>query len=419
MRNSIAFLSLTLMLIATTFSPAESVSPSPAETSIAQARKAIAAKPERAEAYNSLAVAFLRRARETSDASYIQQADKAVQRALQLAPDNFESQRTQVSVLLEKHEYPKALDQAKALNSKIADDIMVYGLLTQANAELGNYDQAEKAAQWMLNLRPGNAPALLNTAYLRELFGDPDGAYEVLDLALQSTAPNETEESAWILTRMAHMRLISGNVEAADHLLHGALDAFPGYRAALEGLAQVRVAQKRDDEAIILLKQCEQALPRAVDLYHLAETLQLAGRADDAEKAFTEFQERAEGEAARKDSANRELIFYYADQAHQPSKALQLAKQEVAWRHDVYTLDAYAWALHVNGQDREARNQIDIALAVGIRDAKLFRHAGEIALKLRDLAVAERDLKQSVEMNTADSEQARVTLANLSQVGRR
>src|ERR1700686_583008 len=102
MRNSIAFLSLILMLIATTFSPAESARPSPAETSIAQARKAIAAKPERAEAYNSLAVAFPRRARETSAASYIQQADKAVQRALQLAPDNFESQRTQVSVLLEK-----------------------------------------------------------------------------------------------------------------------------------------------------------------------------------------------------------------------------------------------------------------------------------------------------------------------------
>jgi tetratricopeptide (TPR) repeat protein len=418
-RNSIAFLSLILTLIAVTFVPAQAANPSPAEASIAEARRAIAAKPERAQAYNSLAVALLRRARETSDASYIQQADQAVQRSLQLAPDNFESQRTQVSVLLEKHEYPQALDQAKALNRKIADDTMVYGLLTQANAELGNYGEAEKAAQWMLNLRPGNSPALINTAYLRELFGDPDGAYEVLDLALESTAPNETEESAWLLTRMAHMRLVSGNADAADNLLHRALDAFPGYRAALEGLAEVRVAQKRDDEAITFLKQCEQALPRAVDFYHLAETLQLAGHPDDAKKAFTEFQERAEAEAASKDNANRELIFYYADQAHQPSKALQLAKQEVAWRHDVYTLDAYAWALHVNGQDLEARNQIETALAVGIRDAKLFRHAGEIALKLRDLAGAERDLKQSVEMNTADSEQARVTLASLTQGGRR
>jgi Tfp pilus assembly protein PilF len=96
-----------------------------------------------------------------------------------------------------------------------------------------------------------------------------------------------------------------------------------------------------------------------------------------------------------------------------------VAQQEYAWRHDVYTLDAYAWALHVNGQDAEARKQIETALAVGIRDAKLFRHAGEIALKAGDIAAAEHYLKQSVELNAVDSEQARRTLAGLSQAGQR
>jgi Tfp pilus assembly protein PilF len=79
----------------------------------------------------------------------------------------------------------------------------------------------------------------------------------------------------------------------------------------------------------------------------------------------------------------------------------------------VYTLDAYAWALHVNGQDAEARKQIETALAVGVRDAKLFRHAGEIALKTGDVPAAERYLKQSTELNTVDSDQARRTLAGL------
>ena len=54
-------------------------------------------------------------------------------------------------------------------------------------------------------------------------------------------------------------------------------------------------------------------------------------------------------------------------------RRLRVAKQEFAWRHDVYTLDAYAWALHVNGQDAEARKQIETALAVGIRDSKILR----------------------------------------------
>jgi len=94
---------------------------------------------------------------------------------------------------------------------------------------------------------------------------------------------------------------------------------------------------------------------------------------------------------------------------------LAIAEQEHAWRHDVYTLDAYAWALHVNGQDAEARKQIDAALAVGIRDAKLFVHAGEIALKSGDRLAAERYLRQSVSLHSTGSEQAGVLLGGLDQ----
>ena len=83
-------------------------------------------------------------------------------------------------------------------------------------------------------------------------------------------------------------------------------------------------------------------------------------------------------ESVRKDNSSRELIFYYADHANEPTKALEVAKQEFAWRHDVYTLDAYAWALHKNGEDAEARKEIDQALAVGTKDPKILSHATEI-----------------------------------------
>lgn len=64
-------------------------------------------------------------------------------------------------------------------------------------------------------------------------------------------------------------------------------------------------------------------------------------------------------------------------------KALAVAKGEFARRHDIYILEAYAWALHANGNDQEARKLIEAALALGMRDAKLMRHAGEIALSGR------------------------------------
>jgi hypothetical protein len=90
-----------------------------------------------------------------------------------------------------------------------------------------------------------------------------------------------------------------------------------------------------------------------------------------------------------------------------------VARQEYGRRQDVYTLDAYAWSLHLNGPDAEARRQIEAALAVGVRDARTLYHAGEIALKLGDRASAERYLQDSAAMNASGSEKARVTLAAL------
>src|SRR5213076_2533726 len=105
----------------------------------------------------------------------------------------------------------------------------------------------------------------------------------------------------------------------------------------------------------------------------------------------------------------------FADHAHQPVKALEVAQSEFARRHDAFTLDAYAWALHVNGLDAEARKHIEAALAVGIRDAKMFRHAGEIALANGDRATAEHYLRESAELNAPGSSQAIALLSTISQ----
>jgi tetratricopeptide (TPR) repeat protein len=389
---------------------------SPAERSIAEARKLIDKKPSQYSGYNQLAVALSRRARETSDVNFYAQAEDALKKSLELAPQNFEAEKIRIWLLLGRHEFAAAREAATDLNKKVPDDVLVYGFLTDANAELGNYKEAEDAAQWMLNLRPGNLPALTRAAYLRELFGDVDGAYELMYMALQATPPTETEDVAWIVTQMAHLRLISGKTEDAENLLNQALGKFPGYHYALANLAKVRTSQKRYDEAVNLLEQRYKAAAHAENLYDLAEALELAGRTGEAQKAFAEFESKSVAESVRADNSNRELIFYYADHAHLPAKALDIARQEYVRRHDVYTLDAYAWALHVNGDDSEARKQIETALGVGVRDAKIFRHAGEIAFNLGDKSAAERYLNESASLNGPGSEQARASLAALTRM---
>src|SRR5216684_1547540 len=102
---------------------------SPAEQSMAAAQKLINKNSKNFEAYNALALALSRRARETSDVVYYTQAEEALKKSFEISPDNFDGQRTAVWLLLGKHEFAAALEKAKVLNQKMPDDTMLYGFL--------------------------------------------------------------------------------------------------------------------------------------------------------------------------------------------------------------------------------------------------------------------------------------------------
>lgn len=393
----------------------QSIPVSSAQQKITQAQVQVDRNPKRYQAYNQLAMALARRARETSDVSFYTKADAALAKSFEISPGNLEGQKVQAWILLGKHEFAKAGGLAKQLNEKWPDDVLIYGYLVDANVELGNYPAAEEAAQWMLDIRPGNVPGLTRAAYLRELFGDVDGAIELMDMAYRQTAPNEFEDRAWILTQIAHLRFSHGNVDRADQVLQQALALFPNYHYALANLAKVRSAQGRFAEAADFLRQRYQNAAHAENAYDLASELERAGRHEEARALFAEFEAKAKKEQELPDNANRELIFYYADHANRPDEALRIAAREYALRKDVYTLDAYGWALSANGRNGAAREQLQAALAVGVRDAQLLYHAGIIAERAGDVAEALHLLHQSLEVNPA-SEYASAARAALDRL---
>ena len=201
MRILILSLVLSLPAICAAWS-ADAGSPSPAELRIAAAQKVLQKDPKRYMALNDLATGLVRRARETGDDSYYRQAEAAVGDSLRIQPENFEAGQAHVALLLGERKYSQALEEASALNHRMPDAVLVWGYIAEAEAALGDYDAAEQAAQWMMNLRPGNLPAFVCGASLREDWGDIDGALDFLGRALQQVPPLENEETAWILTRM-------------------------------------------------------------------------------------------------------------------------------------------------------------------------------------------------------------------------
>ncbi len=410
------FLAISLVGAAAYASGQSSPQLTPAEQKIAWARRQIQRQADNYQAYSELAIALARRARETSDTRFYAQAQEALERSLALKPDNFDARKAEVWILLGKHEFAQARAKAAELNKRAPDDVLVYGFLTDANAELGNYDEAEEAAQWMLDIRPGNVPGLTRAAYLRELFGDVDGALEFMDQAYEQTQPNEVEDRAWILTQMAHLKLTVGKLDSAQNLLEQALKLFPGYHYALGNLARVRMGQGRYEEAAQLFRRRYAAASHAENLYDVAQALEKAGHVEEARQAYAEFEQKARREMDIADNSNRELIFYYTDQAHRPIEALRVAQLEAARRHDVFTLDACAWALYSNGQYAEARQQMEKALAVGICDSTMFYHAGAIAAKAGNYDGARNYLKLSLELNehSESADAARTELAALA-----
>jgi tetratricopeptide (TPR) repeat protein len=358
--------------------PATSAQPTPAEISIQKAKEQIARKPNHAPYYNALAMAYARRARESSDVTFYQMAEETLEQSFAIAPENFEGMKTRAWLLLGKHEFAKALEVATALNQRAPDDVTVYGYLADANTELGNYPEAVKAIQWMLNIKPANVPGLTRAAYQRELHGDISGALELMQMAYDSTPFQEAEDRAWLLTQMAHLNYVEGDLAQAEKYAAGALGLFPDYHYALGTLAQVRTAQKRYGEAVELLAKRYKNAPHAENLFALAEALSHAGRNEDAAAAFAKFEKLSLAETDIADNSNHELISYYADFARQPEKALEIARKELARRHDVFTLDAHAWSLAEAGNYKEAGEEIGKALAVGVKDPKILAHAEAI-----------------------------------------
>src|SRR5215475_861559 len=109
---------------------------SPAEQSMAAANRLIAKNGKDFEAYNALALALSRRARETSDVKFYTLAEDALKKSFEISPGNFDGERTAVWLLLGKHDFPAALEKAQELSRKMPHDVMLYGFLTDANVEL-------------------------------------------------------------------------------------------------------------------------------------------------------------------------------------------------------------------------------------------------------------------------------------------
>lgn len=409
--------SLALALLLTTLPAFAAQTQSPAEKRIERANLALQSDPAQVRQLNDLAMALARRGRETADPKFYDEAQEAIARSMELAPDNLEARRIQVWTLLGQHEFGLALVHAKELNRVVPDDVTTYGLLADAHIEVGELAEAEEAVRWMLKLRPGNVAGMTRAAYLRELFGDVEGSLDLMLRAYHSIDPSEVEDRAWTLTHAAHLELSRGRLESAELLLGESAKLFPDYHYQVAQMAELRRAQGRDEEEVALRELHVRLAPHPENVAELAWSLQRVGKLSRAQQLLAEFEGDALAESESWDNANRELIRHFI-QTSRPRAALRLARHEMARRQDLHTRHAYAWSLHAAGHHEEARAQIEATLEVGVLDAVMLYHAGAIAKSQQDFDAAEEFLRRSLQQNSHSSvaDQARDMLEDLQKL---
>src|SRR5882672_12943200 len=122
-RQRLAALLITVIIAAATFAQtptlAPDAKPSPAERGMAQANRLIEKNPKNFEAYNALALALSRRARETSDVKFYTQAEDTLKKSFEISPANFDGERIRVWLLLGKHEFGAAREEALKLSKRM------------------------------------------------------------------------------------------------------------------------------------------------------------------------------------------------------------------------------------------------------------------------------------------------------------
>ncbi len=378
-------------------------SPSPmigtlADRAIRVAEAQIARNPQKGDGHVALATAYMRKVRESGDTGYYSRDEAAVQRALKLQPKSYKALRILALIETGKHEFRRAMTTAEGLRQRRPDDYWVHGLLGDAHVELGDYERAAVAYQKMIDLRPGLA-SYSRAAHLRALYGDPQGATELMAMAIRAGSRRDPETLAWCLVQFGKLRFNQGSLRAAEAAYQKALSVFPDSYLALGALGRLRGAQERYAKAINLYRRSVAIVPAPDTVAALGDIYRKVGRFREAEEQYDLVEYIGYLNTLNRVLYNRELAYFYADHDIKLKESLDLAKKELEVRRDIYGYDVLAWALYKNGKPQEALAVITEALKLGTKDARLFFHAGMIYRALGNDEKAKEYLSRTLATN--------------------
>jgi tetratricopeptide (TPR) repeat protein len=394
--------------------PPEPVPGDATEATIRDYTDRLKANPNDHDTLLLLGLAYYQHARETADPTDYGRAGKAFDRLIAADPSDVDALIGEGTIALARHDFAGALaigQKALALNSHIA---RIYGVIGDAQVELGNYDAAVESVQLMVNTRP-DLSSYSRVSYQRELHGQIDGAIAGMESAVEAGGP-ATENTEYVRVILGNLWFLQGNLQKAESSYEASLAHSPGYVYALAGMARVKAAEGDLAGAIDLYTQASDRVPFPEFLVALGEAQEAAGRSEESARTYRLVRQIEGLFTANGVNTDLDLALFEAEHGD-AATSLELARAAYAATPNIKAADALAWALYKNGYLPEARQRAEEALRLGTLDPAWLYHAGMIAKAQGDDAWARRWLGQSLAANPGWSPllapRARAALADL------
>jgi tetratricopeptide (TPR) repeat protein len=349
------------------------------------------------KALDSLGLAYQQRARETGDPTYYGKAEAILHRALAFEPRDLIATAGLGQLALSRHRFGEALQlglHAKRISPTTAG---VYGVIGDAQLELGRYRQAFAAFDRMASLKPSVA-SYARVSYARELLGQVRAAERAMALAV-SAAVGEKEASAWTRTQLGLLYLANGRPRQALVEMRRALLLFPDYYFALDGMGQTQAALGRLATAIRYERQAVDRVPLPQYVGFLGDLEQTSGRPKAARRDYRLIRVIERLLAANGVRNDLEVALFDIDHGIRPRHALELARRGYAERPSIFGDDVLGWALARNGRCGQALAHAQRSLRLGTQDALKLFHRGWILDCLGRSDAARADYRRALALN--------------------
>ncbi|SHM21364.1 tetratricopeptide repeat protein [Cryptosporangium aurantiacum] len=369
--------------------------------------------PKDGQAWSTLAVAYVDRARVTGRTEWYPRAQSALDKALALAPNDDAALSAAGILAAARHEFAAALrwgDRAAAANPYSARAQIVRA---DALVELGRYPQARDAATAADNLEPG-VPTFTRLSYLDELAGRTDRAAALLRRGVEPG--NTPADIAFGRFHLGELARNTGNHAAAAVEYEAALAADPEHLAARAGLARVEVARGNLPGAIGIYRAIVRQMPLPQYAAELGELLEATGDRAGAAQQYAVV--RASIALSRSAGVvdGPEITVFEADHGS-PAEAVRLGQAEWKTRQSIHVADALGWALFRAGRAADALPYVRAATRLGTKDARLLYHRGMVERAAGLPADARRSLGRALALDphfsALEGPRARAALAGL------